>query len=63
MYLFLIVNIVKLTGQKTKKWKSMYFVLNDTEQQLYYFENQKVAFSVGNNFCFMSCFIISICEM
>ncbi|ELT91839.1 hypothetical protein CAPTEDRAFT_152841, partial [Capitella teleta] len=28
-------------SQKTKKWKYMYFVLNGTEQQLYYFENQK----------------------
>ncbi len=29
-------------GQRTKKWKYMFFVLNGTEQQLYYFENQKV---------------------
>lgn len=28
-------------SQRTKKWKYMYFVLNGTEQQLYYFDNQK----------------------
>jgi Ras GTPase-activating protein 1 len=28
-------------SQRTKKWKSLYFVLNGTEQQLYYFDNQK----------------------
>ena len=27
---------------KTKRWKNMYFVLNETEQQLFYFENEKV---------------------
>jgi len=28
-------------SQRTKKWKYMYFVLNGTEQQLYYFDNEK----------------------
>jgi len=31
-----------VSGQRTKKWKSLYFVLNASEQQLYYFDNQKV---------------------
>ena len=35
-------------SQRTKKWKYMYFVLNGTEQQLYYFENQKVCIIIIN---------------
>ena len=34
--------VLVISGQRTKKWKYMFFVLNGTEQQLYYFENQKV---------------------
>jgi len=32
-----------IAGQRNKKWKSLYFVLNASEQQLYYFDNQKVS--------------------
>lgn len=28
-------------SQKTKKWKKMFFVLNETEQQLFYFDNER----------------------
>ena len=38
-------------SQRTKKWKYMYFVLNGTEQQLYYFENQKVRIILFNTAC------------
>ena len=31
----------KKVDKKTKKWKNLYFVLNGTEQHLYYFENTK----------------------
>jgi len=33
---------LNVAGQRNKKWKSLYFVLNASEQQLYYFDNQKV---------------------
>ena len=35
-------------GQRNKKWKSLYFVLNASEQQLYYFDNQKVTDRVAS---------------
>ena len=43
-YSYVMLIVVSFSGQRTKKWKYMYFVLNGTEQQLYYFENQKVSF-------------------
>jgi len=37
-----VVVYMIVAGQRSKKWKSLYFVLNASEQQLYYFDNQKV---------------------
>jgi len=42
VYCFPDTLYVLIVGQRTKKWKSLYFVLNASEQQLYYFDNQKV---------------------
>ena len=36
------ITCLNVAGQRNKKWKSLYFVLNASEQQLYYFDNQKV---------------------
>ena len=33
---------IVLTGQRSKRWKYMYFVLNAAESHLLYFENSKV---------------------
>ena len=30
-------------GQRNKKWKNLFFVLNGAEAELYYFENLKVS--------------------
>ena len=36
-------DIFHFPGQKHKKWKTYFFVLNSTEQHLYYFDNDAVS--------------------
>lgn len=38
--LFLFIKLIFL-GQKSKKWKNYYFVLDSNEQHLYYYENDR----------------------
>lgn len=37
-------------GQKHKKWKVYFFILNSTKQHLYYFDNEKVRNKISVGF-------------
>lgn len=38
---FMLISSYFITGQKSKKWKNYYFVLDSNEQHLYYYENDR----------------------
>ena len=40
-----------ISGTKTKKWKPFYFILNGSNRELCYFQNEKVIFKSFVRLC------------
>jgi hypothetical protein len=47
-------------NEKTKKWKPYWFTLNQTDQQLFYFSNEKVSLVVFLLTAFLNLILLKI---